>query len=219
MLKKIIVIFIFLNFVSGCSYQSDLEKKWALQDKQDEERALAQNLENRKKLSTALSSYDEKDFFPFLKKGTSSITGQVFLKTRGGDVKYGTGNQVLLFPITPFTKKLSSLDDDLLIAATGSKDVSSLKSSTSNLFEKITNGIGIRFEWDKYKKATTADGGGNFEFNNLPAGEYYLESSVFWEVVDVNHYSHYAYTKESGGIVKKQIKISDGESLRIMLTE
>src|SRR5262245_56403408 len=44
-----------------------------------------------------------------LREGKGSVTGQAFKKTVGGDVKYGAGNAVTLYPLTPYFRECLSL--------------------------------------------------------------------------------------------------------------
>jgi hypothetical protein len=141
--------------------------------------------------------FNEQDFIPYSKVGTASITGQVFLKTRGGDVKYGAGDTIFMFPSTPYTREMQHFVN-----------------------HEITNRVNIENvdkRWRNYIKKTTADGSGNFEFSKIPAGEYYLECSLFWEVpascLGCNG------LEETGDVLRKQIKISEGEKLKIILTD
>jgi hypothetical protein len=132
--------------------------------------------------------FDEREFLPYLGLGTSTIKGQAFLKTRGGEVKYGAGNPVWLVPVTSYTKELweASLYNDV---------------------------IGLDPRWKIYNRSVIADASGNFEFKNIPAGEYHISCSIFWEV----------FTKDgpvtTGAVVKKQRKVRPNETLRVMLTE
>lgn len=135
-------------------------------------------------------SFQESEFIPYQKQGDGSINGQVFLKTRGGEIKYGAGNTVTLIPDTPYTREIWNYmsRDELL--------------------------VGIDGRWLNYVKETTADANGNFEFKNLPAGSYFLKCPVFWEVPN----SSYGLTT-TGSVVKKSIKLSNGEAIKIVLTE
>lgn len=135
-----------------------------------------------------VTPFNEKDFAPYLQKGTSSITGQAFLKTVGGEVRYGAGNTVKLIPVTPYNTEVWQ---------------ASMKGET----------IKIDSRWEDYNKNTTADGSGNFEFNNLPAGEYFLECEIYWHVP-----GPYGMEK-TGDIIKKQVKVSDGEKIKVIMTE
>ena len=47
--------------------------------------------------------YSDEEHRPYTQKGNSVIVGQAFLKTRGGDVKYGAGDNVYLLPRTAYT--------------------------------------------------------------------------------------------------------------------
>src|SRR5437588_13083015 len=50
--------------------------------------------------------FQEHEFAPYAGKGTSTVTGQAFLKTRGGEVKFGAGNEVWMFPVTSYTTEV-----------------------------------------------------------------------------------------------------------------
>lgn len=101
--------------------------------------------------------FDESAFQKFAGNGTSTITGQAFLKTQGGDVKFGAGDTVSLMPVTPYTTEAWQAE--------------------RNGEQPQTNP-----RLQKYIRTTIADGNGNFEFQNLPGGDYYVECPIFWEV-------------------------------------
>lgn len=132
------------------------------------------------------TTYNESIFSAYNKEGTGRIYGQAFLKTNGGDVKLGAGNTVILMPANLYTKEIVSL----------------MESNKS--LANVDNRLG------KYQRRETADAGGNFEFNNLPPGEYYLACSITWMV---NTYI------ESGGMITYKASLSNGERKRVMLTK
>src|ERR1051326_3888294 len=104
--------------------------------------------------------FDETEFAPYMKAGSAKIAGQAFLKTRGGDVKFGAGNTVYLVPAIPYTDEVMGLAER---GFTPRKDP----------------------RMEQYVKTTVADGSGNFEFAHLPAGEYWVECGVFWTVANL----------------------------------
>lgn len=103
-------------------------------------------------------AFTEEDFIPYSVEGTSMVTGQAFLKTRGGDVKYGAAEEVLLFPVTAYSKE--QWDRQLV----GGRKL---------------DPPDPRFE--KYVRRSTGDGEGRFKFDKLPAGEYYVACYITWE--------------------------------------
>jgi hypothetical protein len=64
---------------------------------------------------------------------------------------------------------------------------------------------------DDYRKLTTADGEGRFEFDNLPAGEYYLTCSITWGVPsDLG-------VMPTGGIAYAKVTVRNGETVKAVV--
>ena len=94
------------------------------------------------------------EFSKFLVAGTASIQGQVFMRTRSGSVIYGAGSTVLLIPLTDYTKQRLAVGFD------------------------ANNDLAL----SKYIRRAIADANGNFDFTELPEGEYVAISSVVWQI-------------------------------------
>jgi hypothetical protein len=119
------------------------------------------------------------------KTGTASVIGQGFLKTRSGDVKFAAGNKVTLVPVTAYSNQwyeIQIVQDRRLESADP--------------------------RYPNYYWQQTADGEGRFEFKDLPAGEYYINTYVFWEAGSTNQ----------GGWIAKKITLKENEELRVILT-
>lgn len=123
-------------------------------------------------------------------KGTGSVTGQVFMRTVGGDVKYGAGSDVYLLPATSYA------DQWYVVNYLGGKP----------LAERDP-----RAEQGQF--VTQADGTGYFTFSDVPPGKYYLSSKVTWQAP-----TQYGLMPQ-GGVVAKLVTISDGKQVREMLTK
>tara|TARA_R110002167_G_scaffold243977_3_gene449644 strand:- start:51493 stop:52032 length:540 start_codon:yes stop_codon:yes gene_type:complete len=94
--------------------------------------------------------------------GQNHVSGQCFLKTRGGDVKTCAGNKVMLNPISSY--------------------------STQFVKAVIKQNYGVGVELGlvdnriyNYLVEVIADGDGRFSFYNVPDGDYYIYSTVTWE--------------------------------------
>ena len=126
----------------------------------------------------------------FGKEEKGRIQGQAFSKTRGGDVKYGAGVEVRLFPDIPYSRELID--------------------ARSNPWRPVQ---GMDPAWHSYVKTTIADGTGNFEFNGVPAGNYFLETSITWEVP-----SQYG-PRTTGGLIRKTVTVFKDQTVRFILTD
>ena len=136
------------------------------------------------------ATFNESDFIPYAQSGTANITGSVFLKTIGGDVKLGAGNEVMLSPITPYVRER---------------------------LERVT----IRREkleepdqrwFQKYVRRTLADATGNFEFKNLPAGEYVIYCDIFWS------YGAGTSMQTTGDTAFATVTVKSGETSKVVVT-
>jgi hypothetical protein len=137
---------------------------------------------------TMKSKLDHTSMQTYLQEGKAKVTGQAFLKTRGGDVKYGAGTTVSLYPDVEYATEYNNIP----------------------WFVNTVKGRDL--EWSKYIKNTTSDGNGNFEFNGIPQGKYYLETSVTWEVPG-------RYGSETqGGIIRNSITVPNEGVIKIILT-
>jgi cysteine-rich repeat protein len=105
------------------------------------------------------ATFDEKEFAPYSlnTKGTATISGQAFLKSKSGDVKYCAGNDVTALPSTTITREFWNLE---LYPnhPTPSPDPRVLQ----------------------YARVVIANGEGRFRFESLPVGAYLLICRVDW---------------------------------------
>jgi hypothetical protein len=104
------------------------------------------------------NSFVQSDAEPYLLPGNSSISGQAFFRTAGGEVKTSAGLTVQLYPATPyFLERHSAWDANF---------VKSYLPSNAGAFIK----------------EVTCDANGNFEFVGLPSGDYLLRCYIKWLV-------------------------------------
>lgn len=129
---------------------------------------------------------DIKQASKLLGNGKGKASGQVFLMTKGGEPRYASGGHVSLYPVCDYIQRYHK----------------EYAKSVLNFPEHDS-------AWFKFVRSTEADAQGNFQFENLPNGQYYIESSVFWEVAG----------KSQGGIVRRMIIIDDSNlTIRVNLT-
>ena len=135
------------------------------------------------------AKYDPAEYAKYAGAGTAKISGQAFAKTVGGDVKFAAGNRVWLYPVTSMTTEWYQ---------TAIVQGKPMQAGDQRMME--------------HSKMVLADGNGNFEFNRLPAGSYYVVSQVSWGVP-----TGY-FVSQTGAALHKKVHVSEGESLRVILT-
>lgn len=89
--------------------------------------------------------------------GASTITGQAFTRTVGGEVRYGAGSTILLLPHTGYVEQCVSL----------------LRQNANTSCGQSLFHAGRR---------TVGDGEGRFRFDKVQPGKYYLETAITWGV-------------------------------------
>lgn len=135
-------------------------------------------------------AFPQAEYDALAKTGVAIVAGQAFLKTRGGDVKLAAGNEINLNPVTSY----------------------SLEWYNKSLLPNLPI-VAPDPRLDRYIKTTIADASGRFTFNDVPAGEYFVTTKITWEVP-----SQYGLS-ETGAVVSKRIKVTDGDIVDVILTK
>src|SRR5262245_40298090 len=87
--------------------------------------------------------FPREEYAALEKSGSAVVSGQAFLKTRGGDVKTAAGEEVYLNPVTSYSEQWYE------VAYTGGRALTEADPSYSD-----------------YVQTTIADGDGRFSFSN-----------------------------------------------------
>jgi hypothetical protein len=136
--------------------------------------------------------FPEAEYARLPKTGTAIVTGQAFLKTRGGDVKTAAGNTIYLNPVTSYSTYAYEF---------GYLGTKRMTPPDARLHQ--------------YMRETIADGSGRFTFRNVPSGEYFVTANVTWEAPTGYQFS----MQTQGGSIWKKIKVQNGdESVDVMVT-
>lgn len=124
------------------------------------------------------------------KTGTGVVRGQVFLKTRGGDVKKGAGSPVTLTPVT-------SLSEQWYVQGyLGGR-------------EPAQNGAN---ETERYWRRGIADADGRFEIRDVPPGKYFAVSGVAWEAP-----TQFGLARQ-GGTIAVPVVVENDKTVNVMVT-
>jgi len=134
------------------------------------------------------TAFSLKDFEPYKANGLGKIYGQAFLKTRGGDVKVGAGDKIVLWPFPPFMKEVISLKDQ----------GHSITNYTQEMVQQML----------PYVRESIGDAQGNYEFTGLPPGDYFLEVTIKW----------LAGNQTTGGVIRKPVTLGEGQVMKVVLT-
>jgi hypothetical protein len=140
-------------------------------------------------LNETLNQFVESDLEPYGLPGTGVVTGQAFLKTMGGDVKYGAGNVVQIWPATAFFEERF---DKKHIQG---KRIPDLDTETE---AKLA----------PFRRTVIADGFGNFEFRDLPVGKYLIACQITW----------LAGQSMTGGFAVAKATVADGQTVKVVVT-
>src|SRR2546426_126519 len=100
-------------------------------------------------------AFDEAEFAPFAGPGDGTVSGRIVLTRIGEEQQVGAGSTVYLTPVTRYTTEWY---EQAIVKRVPLAD----------------NDPRLR----KYQRTTTTDARGNYEFKNVPAGDYYLTCLV-----------------------------------------
>jgi hypothetical protein len=118
--------------------------------------------------------------------GTASILGQGFLRTRGGSVRTCAGERVILIPHTPYT---------------------------AALYQALRTGpVEPDSRLSRYIRTEHCSAQGDFAFQNLPPGRWFIETRVLWEAGG-------RYSSMQGGTLVGIVETRDGQATKQFLTD
>ena len=135
------------------------------------------------------TAFIESEFAPYAGIGNSTVTGQAFLKTRSGEVRFGAGCEVVIVPVTSYTTEITDR------AVLGRERLEAPDP-----------------RYSAYRRTTIADGNGNFEFRGIQAGSYYLSCVIRWE------YATQYGPAGTGGTAFGKVTVAPGETTKVILT-
>lgn len=124
--------------------------------------------------------------------GTAIVEGQAFLKTRGGDVKYGAGNPVYLMPHSPHSFAWYAS-----MTAGRSKDRQTIDPDLAAVTRK-----------------TVAGGDGRFRFEHVPAGPYLILTGVTWQTAT----GYGGSLQTQGGFVGAPVTAESSKTVSVIVT-
>jgi uncharacterized protein YceK len=149
--------------------------------------------------------FSAKDASYINKRGGNTIFGQGLLRTKGGDVRTSAGSKAFLYPVTPYTEEW-------------------MTALFKNTKEGMNSIIGLTYvpvkreiknadpDLHKYVKEQICDAQGGFEFSGIPDGQYFVVTTVEWQVPNRN------FTGHQGGDLMKRVKVSGGTKERVIVT-
>lgn len=113
-------------------------------------------------------AYDETAFARYAERGSSSIYGDAFLKTKGGETRTAAGIPIYLVPLTSYTNERGKI-----------------------MWErKEPESADPRLA--RFVRTTKGDSQGRFAFSNLPAGSYLIYCKIEWMLPDGSTTGGYA---------------------------
>lgn len=130
-----------------------------------------------------------------LANGRSAISGQAFMRQAGGGVVTCAGEDVTLTPATTYQQERMRVIYGDISGGSRTTGYGDVPPPPAPGAERLT-------------RTTKCDAGGNFEFRNLAAGDYYVSTTVQWMA------SQYSY---QGGYLSTRVRLGVGEAARVIL--
>jgi len=149
-----------------------------------------------------LSSFDAEFAKTQIAQGDGEINGTAFLRQQGGGVVTCAGQDVHMTPVTQYAS-------DRLFRIYGTAPAVG-HTVGSDIREALR--VRIKFvpdfpEYKEYSRATKCDAQGEFRFENVKDGDYYISTPVVWQV-----------GAHQGGFLATRVKVENGKTPRVIMT-
>lgn len=106
--------------------------------------------------------------------GASEITGQAFIRQRGGGIVTCAGYEVRLVPLSKYAVEA--------FKATYGEVLTDIVIFRSFDWAGNLPGFEHPLEYSRYQRVSTCDAEGRFTFNGVPKGAYFVESIIRWDI-------------------------------------
>lgn len=148
-------------------------------------------------------SYNPADFAWAEADGTNTVRGSALLRTVGGEVRTCGGLSVQMIPDVPYSReRIMHLYGKL---GSGFQPASAAQAG-GIIF------MGESHEYTQVGRRTVCDAQGNFRFENVPDGDWFVVAEVVWGV------PYSGYVSPQGGRLMQQVTVADGETRELILT-
>lgn len=142
---------------------------------------------------TTTTPFDLAATTALLAEGSNSITGNAFMRQAGGGVVTCAGSTVFLIPGTAYAAERVRL-------IYGNVDAGQTRQSTIFKPEQP--------EYERLTKKTTCDSSGNFQFDKIADGDFFVLTEVRWMVGTYN---------TQGAAMIKAVKVSKKQQVKIVM--
>lgn len=138
-----------------------------------------------------------------MEPGSATLEGNAFMQQRGGGVVTCAGYPVQIMPVTRYaTERFSVQYGEVLDGETAMWSAADA-AQHKFVFEPDPP------EFHKARRLTKCDSSGNFQFDDLRAGSYYVMTAVIWNV---------GY-RTQGGALLTRVTLRDGQHKRIIVSQ
>jgi hypothetical protein len=148
------------------------------------------------KVETLSTRFDPNEGAVVNREGSGSVSGQAFLKTVGGEVRYAAGNTVEIFVATAYARERIG------------KLYGASKCNMGGVTFKETDPRYLAM-----KRETKADGEGRFHFDHMAAGDYFVVTTVAWQVPNSG-----GYLTQTGCNIYERLTVQEGRNTEIILS-
>lgn len=129
--------------------------------------------------------------------GDNAIEGTALLRTRGGEVRTCAALAVYAVPVTVYAKER----------------MIHLYGNVRSGFAPVWSAIEFTNDDPRYNehvRQSACDAQGAFRFRDLPDGEWFVVSSVRWEVPGAGY---------QGGSMMRRVRVGGGQTLELIMTQ
>lgn len=147
-----------------------------------------------------LNSFDKNEASLINKTGTGKIIGNAFVRKMNGDIVTCAGNEALLIPQTKYA----------------TERMEKIYKNTDGGFSSV-RGPSIEFnnnssDYSVFVRKANCDSTGNFVFENVADGNYYIVTQVLWHIP-------FGYeTRLEGGTLMKKVNVTKGSVEKVILS-